>query len=632
MLYIRSKSLFVFSVVFVLIFTFTISVDAQKKKSVKKPPTLKPGVTSSAKAKAKPPAAPEKKSDSAASTKIATQTAAEKKTDSAASTKTAAQTAPEKKPDSAAPAKTAAAQSAAEKKPDTTAAAKAEPKKTPEKKSDSVATVKAKAKKTVRKKPAGTASAKVKPQITPEKKAVAAVDAAPEKVWIPPVTVAKIKSDINGKTIADVPSEETGDGTMNWLFANNQPKEIEILSRNASGNSLVVEARVSAKKSRANFDDSVDTLRGVARLHYERGGGNWELRRIDNVSLRHGDTSALSGAVSGTGGRGQTLQVGASTYRNPGPALTPTPTPSAPAQPPVDIISSGMTVPIPAGKYRSYSFRVDSRAVVTGRFQAQGGAQNDIEAYILDYDGFINWTNNHSAPAYYNSGRLTVGNIRAPLAAGTYYLVFSNRYSAADDKTVEANIQLRTDAATVAGIESDGGGYNGAGVGTVNIVRRVYAPSANPAPAYTPQPAPDPRDTLNTVAANTVPPATIKPVISAVSGYASEQVLADTFEVQSRKYQAFPFTVRPGGMVKGTFSVSGGGDRNIEAFIMTANQYDRWSSSGGGVADYSSGRVTNGGISRILQPGDYYVVFSNYYSMRDDKTIQAEIHIEYLPR
>lgn len=470
-----------------------------------------------------------------------------------------------------------------------------------------------------------TAKAESKPQPKP----TPAKPVESEKAWLPPVKADRVRTDLNGKTVADVPSEEVGDGTMNWLFANNQPKEIEILKTDANGKELVVEARLAAKKAKPNFDGSYDRVRGVARLYYERAADRWELRRVDNVSLRHSDTGMDSPVPN-------PLQSG--------PPVTAVGSVVVTAPPPAQIIPGNSRISIPAGKYQSYSFRVGESALVTGRFQAFGGAQNDIEAYILDHDGFLNWTNDHGAPAYYNSGRLTVGNIRTPLGAGTYYLVFSNRNSPADAKTVEASIQLRTDAASLAGA-GYGETYNGAGVGSINTVRRVYAPAANPVPAYT-RPsdvAAPPVNRDNTARAYTGAPvrgpdlprdqSPTNTQVSRVGGYTSEEVLSETFEVRNRRFEAFKFTVRPGGMVKGTFRVVGGqDDRNIEAFIMTADQYAKWSSYREGVADYTSGRVSNGGISRTLNPGDYYIVFSNYYSARENKTIQADIRIEYLPQ
>jgi hypothetical protein len=76
---------------------------------------------------------------------------------------------------------------------------------------------------------------------------------------------------------------------------------------------------------------------------------------------------------------------------------------------------------------------------VQGRFTATGGAGNDIFVFLLNEDEFTNWKNRHQVPAYYSSGKVTVGDVNAvlPNDAGTYYLVFDNRFSMLTAKAVE---------------------------------------------------------------------------------------------------------------------------------------------------------------------------------------------------
>jgi len=611
---IRSRSLFICSLVFILIFAFAAAAQNKKpvkpkkappkdaaSKTAKTPPKLKAGVLTSAKTSVKEKTAAVKaplKDESDHSTAVETEpqtqaidpapkkvlhpaARAGKENSAAAATATPKVTKVRSKkkipPPAIAKTQTKAVNTAPQKV--------WQPAARVDKKSAPVASV--------------ASAAKSEPQVK-------AVSSPPQKVWLPAISSGKVKTDINGKTVPDVPSEEAGDGMMDWQFANSQAKEIEILKTNRNGNELVVEARLAAKKARANLDGSFDRVRGVARLFYERSGSRWQLTRIENISLRHSDTASDNPIY---------------------PAYTIPPAP--PVSTAVSIVPGGSTVPVAAGKFQSYSFRVADRAVVTGRFQAKGGAGNDIEAYILDYDGFVNWSNNHSAPAYYNSGRLTVGTIKTTLSAGTYYLVFNNRYSPADAKTVEVSVEMKTDNS-----DETGRAYDPYGRGlTVNTISRVYAPSANPAPSYVPLPVS--RD--SNAAAYTIEPARpldqapIKSSVSRIGGYTSEQILSDTFEVKNGGFQAFPFTVKPGGLVQGTFRVVSGNEGNIEAFIMTAREYDKWSSYREGVVDYSSGRVTSGGIHRLLSPGNYYLVFSNYYSVRENRTVAAEIYIEYLP-
>ncbi len=648
----RSASLPVFVLLVAAIFAFTSTAAAQTKnqkkpakktavsKSGKPAPKLKPGVTGKAKK-----AEPDKKPVDTAVKTEAKEKAADTATGQAGSKQNPSAPNPKVQPpktkEKAASAKTQPKEKPAPKvwspkpkaKPADATAAKPEPKekaapaqkvwspkpktkpadaaavKKPEteSKTSGVSAEKSKPKKPAAAKKPETESKTAGVSAESSKPKKPAVDSPPPSIPVPPVTEDKIRADITGRTIAGIPSEEAGDGTADWLFARNQPKEIEILKSQRTGDELTVEARLSVRKAKPNFDGSYDRVRGVARLNYARAGRRWELKSFDNVSLYHGDT-----------GLDDPLQK---------PVLnSPDLTTARTSTPPIEIVGAGAAIDIAAGEYRSYSFQVANRAVVTGRFQARGGRQNDIETYILDYDGFLNWTNGHGASAYYNSGRLTTGSIEAPLSAGTYYLVFNNRYSRADDKLVEASIQLRTDHGLLPGA-AGAGVYNGAGAGTVNTVRRVYAPYTIPAPSYIP---PD-----ETRAQKIEPPPVQKPdppaaknKISGLGGYASETLLSDTFEVNERRHYAIPFTVNPGGgVVRGRFSVMGNGD--IQAYIMTAAEYNRWANYREGVLDYSSGRVNGGRINKNLNPGSYYLVFSNHFSSGGNKTVEADVFIEY---
>jgi hypothetical protein len=106
------------------------------------------------------------------------------------------------------------------------------------------------------------------------------------------------------------------------------------------------------------------------------------------------------------------------------------------------IVSEAFT--IAPGKYAWFRFGVpDSGGNVVGRFRASGGGGNDVEVYILDEDGFENFKNGHRVQTYYNSGRVTVANINISLSSGTYYLIFSNTFSAVSNKAVNGRVALR---------------------------------------------------------------------------------------------------------------------------------------------------------------------------------------------
>jgi hypothetical protein len=96
---------------------------------------------------------------------------------------------------------------------------------------------------------------------------------------------------------------------------------------------------------------------------------------------------------------------------------------------------------VPAGSYSWYTFVVPvgaSTVAVNGHFSATGGTGNDIQCYILDEDGLVNFKNGHPATAYFNSGKVTQAKIGAVLITpGTYYLVMDNRFSLFTPKAVQ---------------------------------------------------------------------------------------------------------------------------------------------------------------------------------------------------
>jgi hypothetical protein len=80
---------------------------------------------------------------------------------------------------------------------------------------------------------------------------------------------------------------------------------------------------------------------------------------------------------------------------------------------------------------------------VTGTFNASGGSGNDIMAVITDETNYTNWINGHQAKVFWGTqGQQTTGNFELKLGPGTYYLAFSNKFSAVTDKQVFLEVDL----------------------------------------------------------------------------------------------------------------------------------------------------------------------------------------------
>jgi predicted nucleic acid-binding Zn ribbon protein len=123
---------------------------------------------------------------------------------------------------------------------------------------------------------------------------------------------------------------------------------------------------------------------------------------------------------------------------------------SSPSPPPpqlhkVVIGTGAMTISAANATYFTMAVPAGATNVrVQGHFSATGGTGNDIEIYLLDQDQFTNWQNGHATPTYYNSGKVTVGDMNTvlPNDAGTYYLVFNNKFSLITPKAVQESIAM----------------------------------------------------------------------------------------------------------------------------------------------------------------------------------------------
>lgn len=97
-----------------------------------------------------------------------------------------------------------------------------------------------------------------------------------------------------------------------------------------------------------------------------------------------------------------------------------------------------------AGSYDVYPFTIPSgagEAEVSVMFTAQGGSDNDIKMYIIDYVNFRNYAKNNDFSYSYYSGQLHA--LWGPivyLSSGNYYLVLDNKFSILSQKIV--NIQM----------------------------------------------------------------------------------------------------------------------------------------------------------------------------------------------
>jgi len=100
------------------------------------------------------------------------------------------------------------------------------------------------------------------------------------------------------------------------------------------------------------------------------------------------------------------------------------------------------------GKYKAFTVAVTAAMkspLVEGHFTASGGSGFDIEVLVLEQSQYLNWQNGHKFDAAYNSGRVTAGKLQVqlPQEPGTYYVIFSNRFSYITNKAIVADVKLQ---------------------------------------------------------------------------------------------------------------------------------------------------------------------------------------------
>jgi hypothetical protein len=101
----------------------------------------------------------------------------------------------------------------------------------------------------------------------------------------PVIAVEKIARDVVGRVVPI--TEVTGDGTpTDWTFEADEFKQVEIVEQQVSDNVATIVIFMTTHNNAGPNDDAVQ-VSGKLQLRYERNGGNWQLKAIENLSFRY---------------------------------------------------------------------------------------------------------------------------------------------------------------------------------------------------------------------------------------------------------------------------------------------------------------------------------------------------------
>jgi hypothetical protein len=126
-----------------------------------------------------------------------------------------------------------------------------------------------------------------------------------------------------------------------------------------------------------------------------------------------------------------------------------------------------------------------------------------------------------------------------------------------------------------------------------------------------------------------------KPVTTYATAPVTETVINDQFVVPPRDFRVFEIVVRSGmgaPCIEGTFAASGA-NNDIEVFLLEESQFLNWQNRHQFRSAYTSGRVTADKLRVELDadPGKYFIVFSNRFSIISNKSVTADLRLRYDP-
>lgn len=113
--------------------------------------------------------------------------------------------------------------------------------------------------------------------------------------------------------------------------------------------------------------------------------------------------------------------------------------------------------------------------------------------------------------------------------------------------------------------------------------------------------------------------------------FKQDALTPSVFTVKAGSLSYFPFNVYKAGRVLGRFEAIGGNGKGVEtgytidAVITDARDFENWKNGRPARVLYQREKITRGGFDIPLQPGQYFLAFSNRLSAHADKTIDASI-------
>ena len=101
----------------------------------------------------------------------------------------------------------------------------------------------------------------------------------------PEITTEKVMHDIVGRVVPV--SDLAGVGPRDeWTFDASEFRKVDIIDRHVEGEGFTITIFVTTRNNRRENEDDIQ-VSGTLRLHYEKDGSGWTLKKIDNLTFRY---------------------------------------------------------------------------------------------------------------------------------------------------------------------------------------------------------------------------------------------------------------------------------------------------------------------------------------------------------
>lgn len=104
------------------------------------------------------------------------------------------------------------------------------------------------------------------------------------------------------------------------------------------------------------------------------------------------------------------------------------------------------------------------------------------------------------------------------------------------------------------------------------------------------------------------------------------------FNVVAGGMKWWGFTITPemkNATVVGKFEAQGGEGNDINVFIADEKEFAKYRSGRESNVLYDSDNVTTAELNESLEPGHYFLVFNNQFSVVSNKSVKSEINLTY---